>query len=167
MTIAVLDSSVIIALSYLGYLDNLGDLFSDLMVPKSVYEGICVHGYGLVGAKELAKAVKNEVIRVVYPTNHNLVDALTGILGVGEAEAIALALEQDPVLLVMDDRLAKRKASSMGLCVVGTLRILKMMLDQGVMRRDAFISSLNALREIGFRISDEVLRKFEDSITGS
>jgi uncharacterized protein len=167
LTIAVLDSSVIIALSYLGYLDNLGDLFSDLMVPKSVYEEICVHGYGLVGAKELAKAVKNEVIRVVYPTNHNLVDALTGILGVGEAEAIALALKQDPVLLVMDDRLAKRKASSMGLCVVGTLRILKMMLDQGVMRRDAFISSLNALREIGFRISDEVLRKFKDSITGA
>ena len=39
------------------------------MVPQSVYEDICVRGYGLIGAKELARGVKDEFIRVVKPAD--------------------------------------------------------------------------------------------------
>ena len=45
-------------------------------------------------------------------------------LGVGEAQVIALGLELEGSLLVLDDRLARRMAQVNGLPVTGTLGIL-------------------------------------------
>ena len=93
------------------------------------------------------------------PQNNNLVEALIDPLGIGEAEAIALAIEENTDYLILDDRLARRKALNMRLPVIGTIRVLKMMYNQGVLESGSLIASLNALKEIGFRISDQVLKK--------
>jgi predicted nucleic acid-binding protein len=47
MSKVVLDSSVIIALSNLGYLHYLNQIFSDILIPNAIYEEICVKGAGL------------------------------------------------------------------------------------------------------------------------
>ena len=49
----VLNSSVIIALSRLKMLMNLKRIFDELIVPRAVYEEVCIRGSGLVGDKEL------------------------------------------------------------------------------------------------------------------
>lgn len=60
---------------------------------------------------------------MVKPENQELVKALLDPLGRGEAEAIAIASFIKPDYLVLDDRLARRKAQNMGLNVIGTLRV--------------------------------------------
>ena len=64
MTKVVLDSSVIIALSTLGFMSKLKSIFNEIIVAKAVYEEICSAGQGLVGSFELKEAVKNRIIVV-------------------------------------------------------------------------------------------------------
>ena len=53
MSKVVLNSSVIIALSTLGYLNKLKHVFKEVLTPRAVYEEICVRGRGLIGDREL------------------------------------------------------------------------------------------------------------------
>jgi predicted nucleic acid-binding protein len=46
LTRAVLDSSVIIALSHLKHLQTIDGLFKETIIPRAVYEEICVKGKG-------------------------------------------------------------------------------------------------------------------------
>jgi predicted nucleic acid-binding protein len=62
MSRAVLNSSVIIALSTLGYLDKIKQVFKHVLIAKSVYEEVCIKGRGLTGEKELlARAMMSRI----------------------------------------------------------------------------------------------------------
>jgi len=79
---AVLNSSVIIALSTLGYLDKLKQIFREVLTPRAVYDEICVRGRGLMGERELLEAVKGGLIIVKDVKNRLLVNALLDPLAV-------------------------------------------------------------------------------------
>lgn len=129
MSKAVLDSSVIIALSVLSHLNKLKHLFKETSVPRAVYEEVCVRGHGLIGDAELSDAVKKGVMKVKDVKDCTLVNALIDPLARGEAETIALTVEENAEFIVIDDRLGRMRAKKIGLNVIGTLRILRMMFD--------------------------------------
>mgnify|MGYP001297304019 CR=1 FL=1 len=159
MSKAVLNSSVIIALSNLGYLNKLQVIFKKILVAKAVYEEICIAGQGLMGEHELQEAVKANLIEVKEVKNRLLVNALLDPLDLGEAETITLASEEKANQIVLDDKAARRRAKAMNLNVVGTLRILRMMYDAKVIDRHEIIEALKKLFETGFRISETVVNK--------
>lgn len=159
MSKAVLNSSVIIALSNLGYLNKLQVIFKKILVAKAVYEEICIAGQGLMGEHELQEAVKANIIEVKEVKNRLLVNALLDPLDLGEAETITLASEEKADQIVLDDKAARRRAKAMNLNVVGTLRILRMMYDAKVIEKREIIEDLKRLPETGFRISETVVNK--------
>ncbi|KPV61426.1 MAG: hypothetical protein AOA65_2242 [Candidatus Bathyarchaeota archaeon BA1] len=159
MSKTVLNSSVIIALSTLGYLDKLKHIFKEVLTSRAIYEEICVRGRGLIGERELLEAVKDGLIIVKDVKNRLLVNALLDPLAIGEAEAITLAVEETADYIVIDDKLARRKAEFMGLNVIGTLRVLRLMYDAKLIDKREILKALEKLKEIGFRISDEVIDK--------
>jgi len=126
---AVLNSSVIIALSTLGYLDKLKYVFTEILIPRAVHDEVCVRGHGLTGERDLLEAVKEGIITVKDVKTRLLVNALLDPIALGEAETITLTVEEKADYIVMDDKLARRRAKSMGLNVVGTLRVLRLMYD--------------------------------------
>lgn len=158
MSKAVLDSSVIIALSTLGYLHKLKNVFTEIF-PRAVYNEICVRGLGLLGERDLLEAVKEGVITVKDVKNRLLVNALLDPLALGEAETITLTVEEKADYIVMDDKLARARAKSMGLNVVGTLRVLRLMYDIKLIDKSQLLKCLEKLKEAGFRISDQVINK--------
>jgi len=91
---AVLNSSVIIALSTLGYLDKLKHVFTEILIARAVHEELCVRGRGLIGERELLEAVKDGLITVKDVKNRLLVNALLDPLAIGEAETITLTVEE-------------------------------------------------------------------------
>ena len=91
--------------------------------------------------------------------NSTLVNALIDPLARGEAETIALAVEENAEYIVMDDRLARRRAKNLGLNVIGTLRILRIMLDNGLIDKRELLNAIEKLRETGFRINNKVVNK--------
>jgi len=156
---AVLNSSVVIALSALGYLDKLKHIFAEVLVARAVHEEICVRGSGLIGERELLEAVKDGLITVKEVRNRLLVNALLDPLAIGEAETITLTVEERADYILMDDKLARRRARSMGLNVIGTLRVLRLMYDAKLIDKREILKALEKLKEMGFRISDEVINK--------
>ena len=159
MSKAVLNSSVIIALSTLGYLNKLRPLFKEILISKAVFDEICSAGQGLIGERELQEAVKTNLIEVREVKNRLLVNAILDPLAMGEAETIALASEEKVDYIVLDDKLARRRAKAMKLNVVGTLRILRLMYDAKLIGKSEIIKALEKLRETGFRISEDVVSK--------
>ena len=164
MSKAVLNSSVIIALSTLGYLNKLKLLFKEILIAKAVYNEICSAGQGLIGARELKEAVEAHLIEVKDTKNQLLVTALLDPLAVGEAETISLAIDEQVDQIVLDDKAARRKAKAMKLNVIGTLRILRMMYDAKLISKTEIMKALTKLRETGFRISDDVINKVANEL---
>ena len=159
MSKAVLNSSVIIALSTLGYLNKLKPLFKQVLIAKAMYEEICLAGQGLIGERELREAVTSDLIEVKEVKNRLLVNALLDPLAMGEAETITLATEEEADCIVLDDKPARRRAKAMKLNVVGTLRILRLMYDAKLIDKPEIIKALEKLRETGFRVSEDVIIK--------
>jgi predicted nucleic acid-binding protein len=155
----VLNSSVIIALSTLGHLNKLKQIFKEILIAKAVYEEICIKGRGLIGERELLEAVKNNIIIVKDVKNRLLVNALLDPLAMGEAETITLASEEKADHIVMDDKLARRRTKSMKLNVIGTLRILRLMYDAKLIDKRETIKALEKLKETGFRISEDITNR--------
>jgi len=155
----VLNSSVIIALSTLGYFNKLKQIFKEILIAKAVYEEICIKGRGLIGERELLEAVKNNIIIVKDVKNRLLVNALVDPLAMGEAETITLASEERADYTVIDDKLARRRAKSMKLNVIGTLRILRLMYDAKFIDKHELINALEKLKETGFRISEDIINR--------
>lgn len=114
---AVTDSACLIILDRIGRLDILRELFEPVMIPPGVRE-------------EFGKAL--DWLTVVAPMNTALIRVLSAIVDEGEAEAIALASEQD-CLLILDDRKARRWAKSLGLRMIGTAGLLVRAKQQGVL----------------------------------
>lgn len=159
MSKAVLNSSVIIALSTLGYLNKLKSLFKEIFISKAVFEEICFAGQGLIGERELQEAVKTKLIEVKEVKNRLLVNAILDPLAMGEAETISLASEEKADYIVLDDMAARRRAKALKLNLVGTLRILRLMYDAKLIDKAELIKALEKLRETGFRVSENVINK--------
>lgn len=150
--IVVCNTSPIIALACAGQLDLLRAVYAQIIVPDAVFEEITVAGAGEPGASEIAAAswIKRQSAR-----NAPLVTALRLDLDAGEAEAIALAIENNADLILLDERIGRRAAQRLGLTVVGTLGVLIAAKDRGLLA--AVRPVLDALCvDAGFWIADEL-----------
>jgi predicted nucleic acid-binding protein len=108
-----------------------------------------VEGAGQPGADEIGSAdwIQRHVVM-----NIQLAHALQQDLDGGEAEAIALALEIDAELLLMDESLGRNTARHLGLRCVGLIGTLVIAQRRGVI--SAVKPHLDMLRDIaGFRVS--------------
>ncbi len=150
----VVNSSVVIALAEINLLNILADLYEEVIVPSAVYKEV-VKGRNKPGSQELEILVQQDRIRLLPPSSTAVAKALHDPLGLGEAEAIAVVLEQN-CIVALDDRIARLKARSMGLKIIGTLGLLRKTYDKGLIDKGTIIQALKQLKQHGFRISDNI-----------
>ncbi len=117
----VVNATPLIALSLVGQLSLLREMFDAVIVPRAVYEEVVTDGYGQPGAAELAQA---SWIQVVSPASAVTLEPMLLGLDSGELSVLLLAQEIRPDWVIIDERLARRVAQAMGLPVKGTLGIL-------------------------------------------
>jgi len=117
--IVISDSSPLISLAVIEKLDMLGKLYEEIYVPIAVSEEV------VRADKPFARKLKLFLNgRTKSVKNKMAVEILSGDIGAGEAEAIVLALEQQPAVVLIDDLKARRFAKMNGLNVIGTMGIL-------------------------------------------
>lgn len=146
----VSNASPLVNLARIGKLDLLLELYGELAIPSAVWREVVVEGSGQPGADKVENAawIKTHVV-----ANEHLVRALRQELDAGEAEAIALALEIEAELLLMDERLGREIARHLGLRYTGLIGVLIEAKHKGIV--SAIKPHLDALRNIaGFRVSD-------------
>ena len=119
---------------------------------------VVIHGAGLPGADEVKNAAWIEKKAVA---NTQLVMALQQELDAGEAEAIAVALEAEADVLLMDERLGQETARHLGLHCVGLIGVLVEARQKKLI--DAIKPHLDSLRDAaGFRIGDDLYARVLD-----
>jgi predicted nucleic acid-binding protein len=114
----VSNASVLINLVRIGKLGLLHQLYGELVIPEAVWKEVVIEGAGQPGADEVKAATW---IKMHPVTNRQLVQALRQDLDAGEAEAIALTLEIEAGLLLMDERLGRETAHHLGLRYMGLM----------------------------------------------
>ncbi|MBC7969756.1 MAG: DUF3368 domain-containing protein [Verrucomicrobia bacterium] len=152
---AVSNSSVLIALSSIGQLSILTQRFPDgILLPQAVWYEVVETGAGRAGATDVAAGL-NVWLTVQNVQNKTLISLLQQDLDNGEAEAIALLLEQSPDALLLDEKKARQVARRMTLPILGTLGLLVLAKRQGVIVD--LQEQLDALRTVAkFRLSQQV-----------
>lgn len=153
--VVVGDASVLINLAWLGKLSLLEALFGELFVPRAVWDEIVERGAGKPGSAEIRAAAW---VKVGSVANTPLVRVLQQYLDAGEAEAIALALEMDADLLLMDERLGRSTAHHLGLKLIGVIGILVLAKERDHLA--AIKPELDYLRQVaGFYISESLYQR--------
>lgn len=76
--------------------------------------------------------------------------------GAGEREAIALALELDADFLLVDDRQARQDALAQGLSIAGTVGILEIAAEYGLI---SFVDMIARLRKTDFHVLDSIIEE--------
>lgn len=153
--VVVTDTGPLIALSRSGHLRLLELLFDEVILPESVFGELCLE-QSLPGNAALKAALsKTDSAYRVQPARE--VEAwLAELLDPGEAEAIAIAAENDYLLLI-DERKGRRVARKQGLPIIGTGRILVAGKKYGYLENVR--ESLAQLRGCGYRLSDSLCQE--------
>ena len=82
-------------------------------------------------------------------------------IGAGEDEAIALAVEQGNITILVDDLKARAAARSRGLPTLRTLTILSLAAEAGLLD---FESAISGLRNTSFYVDDALLENIRASV---
>jgi predicted nucleic acid-binding protein len=151
MTI-VSNTSPITNLAGIGQLDLLHLLYGNITIPQSVYNemaGISKTVPGTLEVQSLSWIIAQSVI------DSTQVEALRTTLDQGEAEAIALALELNAELLIIDEKPGRAIAKQLGINIVGVLGVL---LEA---KRRGFITTVKPLmdqltNQLAFRVSQQL-----------
>lgn len=148
----IVNNTPLVALWVLNRLDLLRDLYEVVWIPEAVErEFVAIE----VNARHLS-LLQSPWIQVVRVSNPRL--ALTYIgLDQGEAEVLALAVEHNARLVVIDERRGRRYAQRLGLALTGTLGVL---LDAKQKQLIPAVAPLiQQLEQYGLRLSAELIQK--------
>ena len=144
--IIISDTSCLIALSRIGRIDILQKVFTIVYTTKIV-------------AREF-EDILPDWIKIKDFVNDTQFENLKLILDAGEASAIALALETDNCILIIDEKKGRKVAADLNLTIVGTLKVLLFAKNKDVI--DSVKQVIIELQKCSFRfnkvIVDEILR---------
>lgn len=153
--IVVSNTSPLTNLAAIGQFDLLRKLYGQLHIADGVWEELNARGQRWPGCDEVeaAKWIERHAVK-----NRTLVTALRRDLHMGESETIALAIELEAKLILLDEKEARHTAQQFKLKPVGVVGILLEAKAKGILI--AVQPQLVALRQIaGFRLSNSVYQR--------
>jgi predicted nucleic acid-binding protein len=146
----IADTSCLIALSKIEAIELLNEIYEKIYITEDI-------------ALEFGESLPEWVI--IENVKNKKYQQLLGLyLDLGEASAIALALEKVDVLLILDDLKGRKEAEKLGFRITGTLGILFKAKKEGLITE--LKSYIEKLKAVGFRISpkieEDILRKSKE-----
>lgn len=142
----VCNTSPIQYLYQVSFLHVLQELYGQVVIPEGVFTELDagrMSGIALPDVKSLSW------LSVRYVRERTLLQMVSG-LGTGEKQVLALALEKPGSLAILDDLMARRYASFLGIRFTGTLGILLKAKEKGLLQAVAPV--LDQLEALQFRL---------------
>ena len=134
--VIIADTACLIGLANIGQINLLKKMYGSIIITPEVAEE-----YGIA---------LPEWIAVKAVSGADKVAVFHKFIGLGESSAIALTMETEDALLIVDDRRARQFALNLGLEITGTLGLLIQAYQKNIISDiDSIVASL---REIGFRL---------------
>ncbi len=138
----IADTSCLILLSKINRLNILNKMFGTVSITKIV-------------ADEFSEFLP-DYIQVVNNINDKSIEILKLSLDIGEASSIALALEIDNSLLIIDDLKGRKLCESLKINFSGSIGLLIKALREKIIEDP--IELLKDIKATNFRISDSILK---------
>lgn len=161
----LVDASAFITLAAIEADSLLEGMRGSVAVPDAVAEEICDEP----AASALAAAERDGRIERANPSAAEAVESAGRHLGVtdldahegGDVPLLACALESSAVVVVTDDKPLRKACKALGVPVSGTIGVLVAAVERGDLEPDAAKSLLEAMDEVGARLSARLLRRAE------
>ncbi|MBC8499505.1 MAG: DUF3368 domain-containing protein [Candidatus Atribacteria bacterium] len=138
------NTSCLIVLDNIGMLDVLKELYGKVFITEEV-------------SKEFGKTVP-DWIEVRKVSDNKYLKLMKNFVDLGEASTIALAVETDDIVIILDDLKARKLAQKLNLKITGTIGVLVKARKRNIITSTQEV--LNKLRNEGFRIADEIEKEF-------
>ncbi|MDX2255912.1 MAG: DUF3368 domain-containing protein [Pseudanabaenaceae cyanobacterium bins.39] len=150
--IIVSDTSPINNLAAINQLHLLHQLYGIVLIPEAVFRELTDPSFPVAGATEVQTF---SWIQTRAISDRTLVEALSNELDIGEAEAIALAVEIQADQVLIDERRGRLVATRLSLRYTGILGILVEAKSQGLIAEVKPL--LDALvNKAGFWVADSL-----------
>jgi predicted nucleic acid-binding protein len=146
--LVICNTSPLFYLHRLRHLDVLHTLYQQLVVPEAVRDELHIGRVQGEDTPELEAYTWMTVRTVRVP---EVIQLITD-LGPGEAQVLALALEEPGSLVILDDGFARAVAKARGIRLTGTAGVLLKAKQEGYIRVVAPL--LDTLMQMGFRLSE-------------
>ena len=158
MAAIICDTGPLLALAGVGQLDMLQVLFQQVLIPTAVWQECQAQSDAASQAIMQAQQQGWLVVKIAAVPQDFPV-----CLGDGEQEAMQLATDYANPLLIMDDRLARREALQRRLTFVGTVKMLWVAQQRGVITDAAAV--LDAMAANGYYLSRQLLEQVSQTGT--
>lgn len=148
----VLNNTPLVALWAIGRLELLRDLFHEVLIPRAVEAEF-------LATQEVSRQealIGSPWVKSVALKNPRRALAYAG-LDQGEAEVLALAEEREARLVIIDEKKARRYAERMGLSLTGTLGVLLLAKEAGLI--ESVAAWMSKLQEAGLFLSPGLVRE--------
>ncbi|MEZ4729891.1 MAG: DUF3368 domain-containing protein [Caldilineaceae bacterium] len=148
----IVNNTPLVALWVLNRLDLFRDLYGVVWIPEAVAREFLA---AETGTRHPA-LLQSPWIQVVRLSNPRFALTYVG-LDRGEAEVLALAVEHNARLVVIDERKGRRYAQRLGLALTGTLGILLLAKQEGLIPTVAPL--VKQLEEAGLHLSADLVQR--------
>lgn len=156
--IVISDTTPIISLLKAGKLKLLEMLYHKVMIPEAVFEELT--------SNAVYKAEKEEIIKCTFLVSEKVkntesVNILRDVTGLdeGESEALVLYQEKKADLLLIDEHKGRSVAKRMSVEYIGTVGILMMAYDEGIIMAQEVKETLEVLLAQDIRLSRKLCNK--------
>ena len=152
----IFDSSTLILIAKVELLDAfLNDIGMEIAIPQAV-EDECCGGKKTLDALFIRKALDESRIKVRSVRNRKLVAKLEEdfSMGRGESEAIAIAMQEEALLVGIDDKNGMNACKLAGIPFTTAAGILVRSCEKGLIGRGDALAKLSALAKFGWYRND-------------
>lgn len=163
----IINSSPLIIFGKLNKIELLKKVLGNLDISESVYKEVVENGKlkDFPEAFIIEEAIKNEIIAIkkLSETNRNKVISLLNFyksLDYGEAETIALALQEKQTEVLIDEKIARKVASLYGIRPIGSLRVLLLAFKNNLLNKDEIKQIIIDMTKEKFRLGADVISEF-------
>ena len=162
--LVVSNSSPLINLSRVGELNLIGRLYQQIIIPGAVFDELIVQGQDKDYVHAIEALIECNVIKVQEVKNTIFVRALRKDLDYGESEVIALAVEINAGLVLLDERDAREFAGIYDLNKTGFIGMLIKAQKEGYI--DSAKKCLDKAIEKGFWINKRLYHSIVGKLGG-
>ena len=150
----IFNSSPLINLAKINSLYLIEELFSQIIIPPAVRTEVIAQARDKDESSDIKELIDKNIIVIKEVENQTLVKTLQTNLDLGESEVIALALEINADLVVIDEMEARETADNLEINKTGFLGIIIKAHNKNII--DSGITLIDSAIEKGFYISDSL-----------
>ena len=152
--IVIFNSSPLINLAKIDKLSLIEKLYGKIIIPEAVYNEVFIAGKNKNNTIKIFNLVENNLVEIIKIKNKELVKSFSRELDYGESEVIALAIDLNADLVVIDEIEARNIADVYDLNKTGFIGILIKAEKLGLV--NSALELIDLAIEEGFRIDKKL-----------